>query len=256
LILEKIKADKKTSIIPFITCGYPNLKDFIELLIAIENSGASIIEIGIPNSDPLAEGLTIQYSSKVAINNGVNTNKCIEIVKMARLKGLTIPVVLMGYYNNILAYDIKKFCRDSSEAGVNGLIVADLPIFEADTIIKETIRNNISYIPLLSVNSPKPIIEKASKIASGFIYCVSVLGVTGERKITFDRVRALVNSVKIHTNTPVAVGFGVSNKSDVNNIGEFADAAIVGSALINQIKNNRDGNIIKTAKSFISSLIE
>jgi len=256
LILEKINADNKTSIIPFITCGYPNLEDFIELLIAIENSGASVIEIGIPNSDPLAEGLTIQYSSKIAINNGVNTNKCIEIVKMARLKGLTIPVVLMGYYNNILAYDIKKFCKDSNEAGVNGLIVADLPIYEADTLIKETIVNNISYIPLLSVNSAKPIIEKACKIASGFIYCVSVLGVTGERKITFDRVKTLVNSVKIYTDTPVAVGFGVSNKSDVNNIGKFADAAIVGSALINQLKNNRDGNMIKIAKSFISSLIE
>lgn len=256
MILEKINADNKTSIIPFITCGYPNLEDFIELLIAIENSGASVIEIGIPNSDPLAEGLTIQYSSKIAINNGVNTNKCIEIVKMARLKGLTIPVVLMGYYNNILAYDIKKFCKDSNEAGVNGLIVADLPIYEADTLIKETIVNNISYIPLLSVNSAKPIIEKACKIASGFIYCVSVLGVTGERKITFDRVKTLVNSVKIYTDTPVAVGFGVSNKSDVNNIGKFADAAIVGSALINQLKNNRDGNMIKIAKSFISSLIE
>ena len=109
---------------------------------------------------------------------------------------------------------------------------------------------------MLSVNSPQSIIEKACKIASGFIYCVSVLGVTGERKVTFDRVENLVNSVKVHTDTPVAVGFGVSNKSDVNNIGKFADAAIVGSALINQIKNNRDGNIIKITESFISSLIE
>ena len=256
MISEKINADSKTSIIPFITCGYPNIEDFIELLIAIENSGASVIEIGMPNSDPLAEGLTIQYSSSIAIKNGINTNKCIETVRMARSKGLTIPVVLMGYYNNILAYDIKKFCRDSNEAGVNGLIIADLPIYEADPIIYETNLNNISYIPLLSVNSPQSIIEKACKIASGFIYCVSVLGVTGERKVPFDRVENLVNSVKVHTDTPVAVGFGVSNKSDVNNIGKFADAAIVGSALINQIKNNRDGNIIKITESFISSLIE
>lgn len=256
MISEKINADNKTSIIPFITCGYPNVENFIELLIAIENSGASVIEIGMPNSDPLAEGLTIQYSSNIAIKNGINTNICIEIVKQARLKGLTIPVVLMGYYNNILAYDLKMFCRDSNAAGVNGLIVADLPIYEAEPLINETIKNNISYIPLLSINSPKPIIEKACKIASGFIYCVSSLGVTGEREITFDRVKNLVNSVKNHTDTPVAVGFGVSSKSDVNNIGEFADAAIVGSALINQLKNNRNGNIIKTAESFISSLIK
>ena len=256
MISEKINADKKTSIIPFITCGYPNIEDFIELLIAIQNSGASVIEIGMPNSDPLAEGLTIQYSSNIAIKNGMNTNKCIETVKIARLNGLTIPVVLMGYYNNILAYDIKSFCRDSNEAGVNGLIIADLPIYEADPIINETNLNNISYIPLLSVNSPQSIIKKACEIASGFIYCVSVLGVTGERKITFDRVENLVNSVKVLTDTPVAVGFGVSNKSDVNNIGKFADAAIVGSALINQIKNNRNGNIIKITESFISSLIE
>ena len=107
-ISQTINSNKKTSIIPFITCGYPEVSNYIDLLLSIENSGASVIEIGIPNSDPLAEGLTIQYSSNLAIDNGINTLKCLEIVSEARNRGLKIPVVLMGYYNNILAYDIKS----------------------------------------------------------------------------------------------------------------------------------------------------
>ena len=255
-ISQTINSNKKTSIIPFITCGYPEVSNYIDLLLSIENSGASVIEIGIPNSDPLAEGLTIQYSSNLAIDNGINTLKCLEIVSEARIRGLSIPVVLMGYYNNILAYDIKNFCKDAKNSGIDGLIIADLPIFEASPIIEQTEKNNISYIPLLSVNSSDEIIEKATNIARGFIYCISVLGITGERKMTFERVKNLVASVKNHSNVPVAVGFGVSDKSDVQNIGEFADAAVVGSALINRLRNCKNDDIIKTAESFIKNLVQ
>ena len=257
-ISQTINSNKKTSIIPFITCGYPEVSNYIDLLLSIENSGASVIEIGIPNSDPLAEGLTIQYSSNLAIDNGINTLKCLEIVSEARNRGLKIPVVLMGYYNNILAYDIKNFCKDAKNSGIDGLIIADLPIFEASPIIEETEKNNISYIPLLSINSSDEIIKKATNIATGFIYCISVLGITGERKMTFDRVKNLVASVKNYSNSniPVAVGFGVSDKSDVQNIGEFADAVVVGSALINRLRNCKKDDIIKTAESFIKSLVQ
>ena len=257
-ISQTINSNKKTSIIPFITCGYPEVSNYIDLLLSIENSGASVIEIGIPNSDPLAEGLTIQYSSNLAIDNGINTLKCLEIVSEARNRCLKIPVVLMGYYNNILAYDIKSFCKDAKNSGIDGLIVADLPIFEASPIIEETEKNNISYIPLLSINSSDEIIKKATNIATGFIYCISVLGITGERKMTFDRVKNLVASVKNYSNSniPVAVGFGVSDKSDVQNIGEFADAVVVGSALINRLRNCKKDDIIKTAESFIKSLVQ
>ena len=255
-ISQTINSNKKTSIIPFITCGYPEVSNYIDLLLSIENSGASVIEIGIPNSDPLAEGLTIQYSSNLAIDNGINTLKFLEIVSEARNRGLKIPVVLMGYYNNILAYDIKSFCKDAKNSGIDGLIIADLPIFEASPIIEETEKNNISYIPLLSINSSDEIIKKATNIATGFIYCISVLGITGERKMTFDRVKNLVASVKNYSNVPVAVGFGVSDKSDVQNIGEFADAVVVGSALINRLRNCKKDDIIKTAESFIKSLVQ
>ena len=162
----------------------------------------------------------------------------------------------MGYYNNILAYDIKSFCKDAKNSGIDGLIIADLPIFEASPIIEETEKNNISYIPLLSINSSDEIIKKATNIATGFIYCISVLGITGERKMTFDRVKNLVASVKNYSNVPVAVGFGVSDKSDVQNIGEFADAVVVGSALINRLRNCKKDDIIKTAESFIKSLVQ
>ena len=255
MISKAIQSNKNTSVIPFITCGYPNLDHFVNLLLSLEHSGSSIIEIGMPNSDPLAEGLTIQYSSSVALKNGVNTKVCLQTVKEARKKGLSIPVVLMGYYNNVLAYDIGKFCREANESGVNGLIIADLPVFESYDLVSHLKKYDLSYIPLLSVNSSKSVIEEACKLATGYIYCISVLGVTGERKVVFDRVKTLVEKVKSNTSVPVAVGFGVSNKSDVKEIGKFADGAIIGSALINKIRETKDDNIVDVAGKFISSLI-
>ena len=249
MISKVIQSNSKTAIIPFITCGYPNIENFINLLISLEKSGSSVIEIGMPNSDPLAEGLTIQYSSTVALENGVNTKICLDIVKKAREKGLKIPVVLMGYYNNVIAYDTEKFCLEAKDSGVDGLIIADLPVFESKSII------SLSYIPLLSVNSSSSVIEEACNLASGYVYCISVLGVTGERKVVFDRVKVLVEEVKKNTSIPVAVGFGVSNKSDVSEIGKFADGAIIGSALINKIRESKDDNIVDVAGKFIASLI-
>ena len=197
MISEAINSNKKTSVIPFITCGYPNVENFVDLLLSLENSGSTVIEIGMPNSDPLAEGLTIQYSSTISLNNGVNTDICFDIVKKAREKGLSIPVVLMGYYNNIIAYDSEKFCSNSKKSGVDGLIVADLPVFESKSVIELSKKYDLAYIPLLSVNSSESIIKEASMLATGFVYCISVLGVTGERKVIFDRVKILADKVKI-----------------------------------------------------------
>tara|TARA_B100000579_G_scaffold167969_1_gene136704 strand:+ start:52957 stop:53724 length:768 start_codon:yes stop_codon:yes gene_type:complete len=255
LISKAIQSNNNTAVIPFITCGFPDIENFVDLLIALEKSGSSVIEIGMPNSDPLAEGLTIQYSSTVALNNGVNTKVCLQIVKKAREKGLKIPVVLMGYYNNVIAYDIEKFCNEATESGVDGLIIADLPVFESKILVDYLKKYNLSYIPLLSVNSSKSVIEEACKLATGYVYCISVLGVTGERKVVFDRVKILVEQVRNYTSVPVAVGFGVSNKSDIAEIGKFADGAIIGSALINKIRETKDDNIVDVAGKFISSLI-
>tara|TARA_B100000902_G_C27292551_1_gene908004 strand:+ start:1212 stop:1979 length:768 start_codon:yes stop_codon:yes gene_type:complete len=255
LISKAIQSNNNTAVIPFITCGFPDVENFVDLLIALEKSGSSVIEIGMPNSDPLAEGLTIQYSSTVALNNGVNTKVCLQIVKKAREKGLKIPVVLMGYYNNVIAYDIEKFCKEAKESGVDGLIIADLPVFESKTLVDYLKKYDLSYIPLLSVNSSKSVIEEACKLATGYVYCISVLGVTGERKVVFDRVKILVEQVRNYTSVPVAVGFGVSNKSDIAEIGKFADGAIIGSALINKIRETKDDNIVDVAGKFISSLI-
>ena len=255
MISEAINSNKKTSVIPFITCGYPNVENFVDLLLSLENSGSTVIEIGMPNSDPLAEGLTIQYSSTISLKNGVNTDICFDIVKKAREKGLSIPVVLMGYYNNIIAYDSEKFCSNSKKSGVDGLIVADLPVFESKSVIELSKKYDLAYIPLLSVNSSESIIKEASMLATGFVYCISVLGVTGERKVTFDRVKILADKAKQYSKVPVAVGFGVSNRSDVKEIGKFADAAVIGSALINKIRESKDDNIVDVAGKFISSLI-
>ena len=176
-------------------------------------------------------------------------------MKKAREKGLSIPVVLMGYYNNIIAYDSEKFCSKSKRSGVDGLIVADLPVFESKSVIELSKKYDLAYIPLLSVNSSESIIKEASMLATGCVYCISVLGVTVERKVTFDRVKILADKAKQYSKVPVAVGFGVSNRSDVTEIGKFADAAVIGSALINKIRESKDDNIVDVAGKFISSLI-
>lgn len=222
----------------FITAGYPTIEDSADLILKLGESGADLIELGIPFSDPLADGPTIQYSSEVAISNGVNMDVIFDIVRQVRLSS-EIPIVLMGYLNPVLRYGLSKFVENAVEAKVDGLILPDVPIEESDRINELLKGTQLSLIHLVSPTTSDVRMKQADELSSGFIYCVSVTGVTGTREggsvqKSVERFIDRVNS-NIKKN-PVLVGFGIKSAEDAKAVSEKADGFIVGSAVINTIR--------------------
>jgi tryptophan synthase alpha chain len=235
---NKKNNDKLMSL--FITAGYPDLDATVDLILGFEKNGADMIELGMPFSDPLADGPTIQYSSEVAINNGITMNKIFEMVKKVRHKS-QIPIILMGYMNPVLRYDVDKFVKNASEAGVDGIIIPDIPL-EEDGIIKESAESfGLDVIHLGAPNTSDERMKQADENSKGFVYCVSVTGVTGARdgEEVSRSVDRFINRVRSNINkNPVMVGFGIKSHEDAQNIASNADGFIVGSALIDNIKEH------------------
>lgn len=229
------REQKRVAVLPFLTVGYPSVDVSIAAVKAVVDAGGDVVELGVPFSDPLAEGPTIQKSSFHALTQGVTPGICIDAAARLRREGVQAALVLMGYYNPVLAYGMEKFCADAARAGVDGLIVADLPTEEAKPLRDAARKYGIDLVPLLALTSTEERVASACKDAAGFVYCVSVLGVTGARSAMSVRVRGLVEMVRRHTALPVAVGFGISNAAHVAEAGEFADGVVVGSALIDAI---------------------
>ncbi|HKK24230.1 MAG TPA: tryptophan synthase subunit alpha [Gracilimonas sp.] len=224
----------------FITAGYPDLKSTVELILGFEQNGADIIELGMPFSDPLADGPTIQYSSDVAINNGITMNKIFEIVQETR-KQSDIPIVLMGYMNPVLRYGVSNFCKNASQAGVDGLIIPDIPLEEGGIIKEYAEEHELDIIHLVAPNTSDERMKLADENSQGFVYCVSVTGVTGARdgEEVSRSVDQFIQRVRTNiTKNPVMVGFGIKSFEDANNIALNADGFIVGSALIDNIKTH------------------
>lgn len=245
---------RRAAVVPFVTVGYPTVEISIEVVRAISEAGADVIELGVPFSDPLAEGPTIQKSSFHALSQGVTPGTCIEAARRLRRVGVHTPLVLMGYYNPMLSYGLEKFCTDAAGAGVDGLIVADLPTEEAGPLRASSRKHRLDLIPLLALTSPESRVADACKDAAGFVYCVSVLGVTGARSAMSARVRGLVEVVRRHTRLPVAVGFGISSRAHVAEVGQFADGVVVGSALIEAIGAGAPEQAPERAARFIREL--
>lgn len=224
----------------FITAGYPDLNSTVELILGFEQNGADIIELGMPFSDPLADGPTIQQSSDVAIKNGITMNKIFEVVKETR-KHSDIPIVLMGYMNPVLRYGVQKFCKNASGAGVDGLIIPDIPLEEGGIIKEYANENDLYIIHLVAPNTSDERMELADENSEGFVYCVSVTGVTGARdgEVVSKSVDKFIQRVRTHiTENPVMVGFGIKSFEDARDIALNADGFIVGSALIDNIKTH------------------
>ena len=224
----------------FITAGYPDLESTVELILGFEKNGADIIELGMPFSDPLADGPTIQYSSDVAIEKGISIEKIMEMVAEIRMYS-EIPIILMGYMNPVLRYGVSKFCERAKEVGVDGIILPDIPVEEADIIENKAANVGIPIIYLVAPNTTDDRMELADEKSDGFVYCVSVTGVTGarsgaENSKSVDRFIKRVRT-KVVKN-PVMIGFGIKSFEDAVQISENADGFIVGSALINQIKHH------------------
>ncbi len=239
----------------FATSGVPTLGSTVPVLKAIADAGADLIELGVPFSDPLAEGPTIQKSSHAALEAGTTPETCLEAVREARVAGVEIPILLMGYYNPILKFGLAEYCKAVADAGADGLIVPDLPTPEAGPLLDECDRNGIALVPLMALTSTDENIAEACKRASGFVYCVSVLGVTGARATMNERVTGLVERVRARTDLPVAVGFGISTAEHVAEVSSYADGAVIGSALVNAITGGEPDGAALRAGDFVRSVL-
>ncbi|MFQ5860231.1 MAG: tryptophan synthase subunit alpha [Dehalococcoidia bacterium] len=228
----RVASRKGPGLIPFLTVGFPDVQATLELVPALVEAGADVVELGVPFSDPLADGLTIQAASFHALQQGVTLGRCLEVIRSLRAQQVQVPLVLMGYYNPLMAFRLEHFAQEAAQAEVDGVIAADLPVEEAGPLQKALDARNIYLIPLLAPTSTEQRIQQACAQARGFIYCVSLTGVTGARDELPSGVSRLVQRVRQHTQLPLAVGFGISRREHVEAIGTYADAAVVGSALL------------------------
>ncbi|MCC6627772.1 MAG: tryptophan synthase subunit alpha [Chloroflexi bacterium] len=250
---DRLRAEQRTGLIPFLTTGYPELDSTLELAPALVRAGADIIELGIPFSEAMAEGPTIQHSSHQALLNGVTVKHCLATA--ARLRALVdVPLVFMGYFNPLLAYGVDRFAADAAAAGADGLIVPDVPPVESDELLAACRHHGLDLIFMLAPTSTDADIEEVARRASGFIYCVSVTGVTGARDTVSGDLGAYIGRVRARASQPLAIGFGVSRAEHVAQIGALADAAIVGAALINRIDAAPAEQRVQAAAAFIAEL--
>ena len=259
-ISSSILDDKKQNgigIIPFVTSGFPNIsvsKDII--LNLLDEKICSAIEVGIPFSDPIAEGKTIQKSSSIALKNGVTIDTTLKMISdINDNNAYKTPIVSMGYYNPIFKMGLDNFFSSCNDAGVSGVIIADIPNIELEGIQETANKYSVETIPLVPLNSSENTVNHACKIGQGFIYCVSVLGVTGTREKLSKNLNAKVNQVKEFSEIPVAVGFGISKKDHIKELKNYADAAVIGSAIIDVISNSEKKEIVNVV-NFIKGLLE
>lgn len=218
--------------LPYVTGGYPTPADTVPILLAMEAGGADVIEIGVPFTDPLADGATIQHANQVAIEQGVTLAGCFQFVREARAQGLKAPVVLMGYSNPILALGEERAAAMAREAGADGFIVVDLPPEEATAFVAACRTNDMSFVPLVAPTTAEERVAKLDSVADAFIYCVSMTGTTGGTSVSPEALPEFLARVRRHTGLPLVVGFGISTRAHVEAVGKVADAAAVGSAII------------------------
>ena len=252
---QRIRQRNQPGLIPFVTVGYPDVQTTLDLVPALEKAGADAIELGVPFSDPLADGPTIQRASFHALRQRVTLEVSLDVCRQLRERGVEMPVLLMGYYNPVLSCGLEPFAQNADSAGVDGVIVADLPPEEAGPLKAACAPRDIDIISLLAPTSTDERIQQACQEASGFIYCVSLTGVTGARNELPTGVFDLLRRVRLHTDLPLAVGFGVSRREHVEAIGQWAQAAVVGSALIQVLESTPEARRVDEACRFVSQLV-
>ncbi|WP_294351150.1 tryptophan synthase subunit alpha [uncultured Clostridium sp.] len=249
LAFENLKKNNRKALIPFISCGDPDLRTTVENVFKLESLGADIIEIGIPFSDPLADGPVIQDSYCRALKNGVKVKDIFTCGKKVREKS-EVPLVIMVYFNLVHSRGVEKFLKESAESGFDGIIVPDIPLEERKELQEKCEKEGLYLIPLVAPTS-KERTEKIIEGAKGFVYCVSSNGTTGERSSLNERINEYLATVKENTKAPVCLGFGISSREVVKKVKESCDGVIVGSAIVRRLNDNREEafEFIKDLKS-------
>ncbi len=234
---QQLKHQGKKGFIPFVTLGDPDLETTHRIILELEKSGADILELGVPFSDPLADGPVIQRATERSLKSGFTLKQGLRMIAETRKK-TEIPVVLFSYYNPLFAYGFKTLVQDARASGVDGFLVTDLSVEEAQPVVEILKSGRMDSIFLAAPTSTEERIEKIARLSSGFVYAVSRAGVTGEQKSISEEVAPLIHRIRQHCDLPVAVGFGISEPGQVEEICRQADAAVVGSALVHCIEDS------------------
>ena len=252
---KRVKSEGRSALIPFVMAGDPDLEVTEDLVLKMAESGADMIEVGVPFSDPIADGPTIQAASQRALQNGVDLKAIFLLSK--NLNGIPVPLILMTYFNPVIQYGLQVFVEHCKESEISGVIVPDLPPEEAAAWVKEARSADLDTIFLTAPTSPPDRIRLVSRVSRGFIYHVSITGVTGARKELADGLKRDVLRVKENSNKPVAVGFGISTPEQAKEVSRFADGVIVGSAIVKIIEENLGrSDLVSKIGDFVSCLGE
>lgn len=250
--LAELKKQNRAALMPYLPLGYPTMDASADLIRAAADAGADLLELGVPFSDPLADGPVIQRATHVALQNGMTLAKSLGMVQQARAAGVTLPLTLMGYYNPILRFGISAFVQAACDAGVDGLIVPDLPLEEAGPLDAACRTRNLHLIFLAAPTSTPARLQKIGDATRGFMYLVSVVGVTGARDQMGADLLDFVARTRAVTTKPVCVGFGIASVESARQVARIADGVIVGSALVSKI--GEEGNAVAAAGEFIGEL--
>jgi tryptophan synthase alpha chain len=234
-VLERIRQNGDTAFIPFLTVGDPDLDTTVEIIAQLEKNGADLVELGVPYSDPLADGPVIQRASGRALTHQITILECMKAATLARQSGVKMPFILFTYYNPALQLGLERFFELLTENGISGVIIPDLPYEEDEEVRQLSVKHDIHLIPLVAPTSNERVKMIASR-AKGFVYCVSSLGVTGERSEFFSGIDQFLETVRSATTIPIAVGFGISNHEQFQAFSKRVDGVIVGSAIVRKIE--------------------
>ena len=252
---QELRDQGAKAFMPYLCAGDPNPELTSKLLLTLEEAGADLIELGVPFSDPIADGPTVQRSSERALTHRISLQQILEMVATLRTQ-TDIPIALMGYYNPIFRMGEDVFCKAAQDAGVDGVIIPDLPPEQAQPLLEVAPNYNLATIFLAAPTSPPERMQLIASISTGFIYCVSVTGVTGARATLSDEIAPMIAELRKHTDKPVSVGFGISTPEQATQVVQLADGAIVGSAIVNVIEEhiNDEAKLLTAVKQFASDL--
>lgn len=257
-----LKAQGRAGLITFITAGDPDAATCQSLLDGLPGAGADLIELGMPFTDPMADGPAIQASSLRALARGMSVRKTLELVRNFRVKDADTPIILMGYFNPVDSYGVDRFLADAKQAGVDGLIIVDLPPEEDNELCVPALKAGVSFVRLTTPTTDEQRLPAVLKNNSGFIYYVSIAGITGTASAANTAVDAAVARLKRHTDLPVAVGFGIKTPAQAAEVARVADAAVVGSAIVTRLADGLDGSgkarpgVVEDVLAFVRELAE